>query len=67
MSIENGWIVDEKNRKPHKVGACDNCGRMVYDDEDYENNGETLLCLDCSMYLSGELTEQVDDFEDKEE
>lgn len=54
MCIENGWVLDERHNMPHKVGTCDCCGRMVYDDEDYDLNGERLLCFDCVGILSGE-------------
>lgn len=54
MCIENGWILDERNNMPHKVGACDCCGRMIYEDEDYDLNGERLLCFDCVGILTEE-------------
>ncbi len=66
MDIENGWVIDEKH-KPQKIGCCDYCGRRVYDDEEYEYNGDTLLCFDCSMLLNDELDEQIEDYLDEDE
>ena len=54
MCIENGWVLDERNKMPHKVGTCDCCGRMIYEDEDYDRNGERLLCFDCVELLKDE-------------
>ena len=49
MCIENGWVLDERHNMPHKVGTCDCCGRMIYEDEDYQqamhgmpNVGQTI-------------------------
>lgn len=47
MCIENGWVLDERHKIPHKVGSCDFCGRMIYEDEDYYRNGGLLLCFYC--------------------
>lgn len=54
MCIENGWVLDEQHNMPHKVGTCDCCGRMIYEDEDYDRNGERLLCFDCIELLKDE-------------
>lgn len=54
MCIENGWVLDERNNMPHKVGTCDCCGRMIYEDEDYDRTGERLLCFDCVEILKDE-------------
>lgn len=54
MCIENGWVLDERHNMPHKVGTCDCCGRMIYEDEDYDLNGERLLCFDCVELLKDE-------------
>ena len=54
MCIENGWVLDERSKIPHKVGSCDCCGRMIYEDEDYDRNGERLLCFDCVELLKEE-------------
>ena len=42
MCIENGWLLVEWNNMPHEVGTCDCCGRMIYEDEDYDRNVERL-------------------------
>ncbi len=57
MCIENGWVLDERHNMPHKVGTCDCCGRMIYEDEDYDRNGERLLCFDCVDILKEEYGE----------
>lgn len=57
MCIENGWVLDERHNMPHKVGTCDCCGRMIYEDEDYDWNGERLLCFDCMDILTEEYGE----------
>lgn len=56
MCIENGWVIDERYNMPHKVGTCDCCGRMIYEDEDYDydRNGYRLLCFDCVELLKDE-------------
>lgn len=54
MCIENGWLLVEWNNIPHEVGTCDCCGRMIYEDEDYDRNGERLLCIDCVENLKDE-------------
>lgn len=54
MCIENGWVLDERHNMPHKVGTCDCCGRMIYEDEDYDRTGERLLCFDCVEILKDE-------------
>lgn len=54
MCIENGWVLDERNKIPHKVGSCDCCGRMIYEDEDYGRNGWQLLCFYCVELLKDE-------------
>ena len=54
MCIENGWVLDERNKMPHKVGSCDCCGRMIYEDEDYYMNDGRLLCFYCVERLKDE-------------
>ena len=54
MCIENGWVLDERHNMPNKVGTCDCCGRMIYEDEDYDRNGERILCFDCVELLKDE-------------
>lgn len=54
MCIENGWVLDERNKIPHKVGSCDCCGRMIYEDEDYYRNDWHLLCFYCAELLKDE-------------
>lgn len=54
MCIENGWVLDERLKMPNKVGSCDCCGRMIYEDEDYDRNGWQLLCFYCVELLKDE-------------
>lgn len=54
MCIENGWVLDERNKIPHKVGSCDCCGRMIYEDEYYDRNDWQLLCFYCAERLKDE-------------
>ena len=54
MCIENGWVLDERSKIPHKVGSCDCCGRMIYEDEDYDMNDGQLLCFYCVELLKDE-------------
>lgn len=54
MCIENGWVLDEQRKIPHKVGSCDCCGRMIYEDEDYDMNDGRILCFYCAELLKDE-------------
>ena len=54
MCIENGWVLDERSKIPHKIGSCDCCGRMIYEDEDYDMNDGRLLCFYCVELLKDE-------------
>ena len=54
MCIENGWVLDERSKIPHTVGSCDCCGRMIYEDEDYDMNDGQLLCFYCAEILKDE-------------
>lgn len=47
-NLEHGWLVNDDCYTNEFVGYCEDCGKPLYENDDYEMSCRKVYCRDCA-------------------